>query len=218
MVHIINNSKSRNQWKYTVIIKHEIQRITTDISKRLPVLPALVTWVRLLGVPAILLVIYRSHNMKLLFWIILVCSISDYLDGWLARRLKQASYPGKVMDFIADKLFLSIALFSLSISLEAIDTVSASILAGYHLLMLLALSVISWSILVPVVTITTGERLAVLSSYTLLIVASGKLAFPDKHIFISLHWPLTVIALLSALAGFLSYIRLLKRLLSRILE
>lgn len=200
------------------MLKHEIQRITSDLSKRLPVLPALVTWVRLLGVPAIFLVIYRSNNMKLLFWIILACSISDYLDGWVARRLKQTSYPGKVMDFIADKLFLSIALFSLSFSLGAIDTTSACILAGYHLLMLLILSVISWSILVPVVTITTGERLAVLFSYLLLIVASGKLAFPDKHIFISLQWPLTIIALLSALAGFLSYLRLLKRLLTRILE
>ncbi len=156
--------------------------------------------------------------MKLLFWIILICSLSDYLDGWVARRLKQTTYPGKVMDFIADKLFLSVALFSLSISLGVIDTVSASILAGYHLLMLLALSVISWSILIPVVTITTGERLAVLFSYLLLIVASGKLAFPDKHLFISLQWPLTIIALLSALAGLLSYLRLLKRLLSRILE
>ncbi|MCK4506004.1 MAG: CDP-alcohol phosphatidyltransferase family protein [Candidatus Aegiribacteria sp.] len=200
------------------MLKYEIQRITSDISKRLPILPALVTWVRLIGVPAILLVIYRLHNMKLLFWIILACSISDYLDGWVARRLKQTSYPGKVMDFIADKLFLSVALISLSFSLGAIDTLSASILAGYHLLMLLALSVISWSILVPVVTITTGERLAVLFSYLLLIVASGKMAFPDKQIFVSLHWPLTVIALLSALVGFLSYIRLLKRMLSRILE
>lgn len=200
------------------MLKHEIQRITSDISKRLPVIPALITWVRLLGVPAIFLVIYRSYNTKLLFWIILVCSMSDYLDGWVARRLKQATYPGKVMDFIADKLFLSIALFSLSYSLGAIDTVSSSILAGYHLLMLLALSVISWSILVPVVTITTGERLAVLFSYLLLIVASGKLAFPEKQIFVSLLWPLTVIALLSALAGLLSYIRLLKRLLSKILE
>ena len=200
------------------MLKLEIRRITSDISRRLPVLPALITWIRLLGVPAILLVIYRSYNMKLLFWIILVCSISDYLDGWVARRLKQTSYPGKVMDFIADKLFISVALFSLSFSLGALDTVSASILAGYHLLMLLALSVISWSILVPVVTITTGERLAVLFSYLLLIVTSGKLAFPDKHLFISLHWPVTVIALLSALAGLLSYLRLLKRLLARILE
>ncbi len=200
------------------MLKHEIQRITSDISKKLPVIPASITWIRLLGVPAIFLVIYRSHNTKLLFWIILACSASDYLDGWVARRLKQTSYPGKVMDFIADKIFLSIALFSLSYSLGAIDTVSASILAGYHLLMLLALSVISWSILVPIVTITTGERLAVLFSYLLLIVSSGKLAFPDKHIFISLHWPLTIIALLSALAGFLSYLRLLKRMLSRILE
>jgi len=78
--------------------------------------------------------------------------------------------------------------------------------------------VISWSVHVPVVTITTGERLAVLFSYLLLITAAGILKFPHKHIFQSLYTPLTIIALLSSLTGLLSYLRLLKRMLSRFLE
>lgn len=208
----------QNERKFLTLINLEIRRKTQQIANRLPLIPAMISWIRLIGVPAVLLAVYCFNDMKLLFWIILACSFSDYLDGWVARRLGKTSYPGKVMDFIADKLFLSVTLITLSISLGAIDNICASILAGYHLLMLLALSVISWSILVPVVTITTGERLAVLFSYLLVITASGVLAFPEKQVFQSLHFPLTIIALLSAFTGLLSYLRLLKRLLSRILE
>lgn len=199
-------------------LNSEMKRITQEISKRLPLLPALVSWIRIIGVPVVLFIIHRIGNMKLLFWVVLVCGVSDYMDGWLAKRTRKATYAGKVLDFTADKLFLSVTLISISITLHGIDTISASILTAYHLLVLLALSVISWSIRVPVVTITTGERLAVLFSYLLAIVAVGRLAFPGKHIFHSLLWPVTIIAVLSAILGLLSYLRLLRRFLSRILE
>lgn len=194
----------------------ELRRWAAEMTSRLPFLPALVTWIRLLGVPVIVVLNYRFREPVLLFWVILGCALSDYFDGWLARRLHRSSYPGKVLDFVADKLFLSVVLFSLSIHAGLLDTLSASLLAGYHLLLLLALSAISWSISIPVVTITTGERLAVLFSYLLVTVAAGTAAFPGKHIFHSLLWPVTIIAVLSAITGLLSYLRLLRRFLARV--
>jgi len=103
----------------------ELRKWASDITRRLPFAPAAVTWIRLLGAPAVLVLIYRSVNAQLLFWIILLCSLSDYFDGWLARRLRKTSYPGKVLDFIADKLFLSVTLFSLSIISDLINTTAA---------------------------------------------------------------------------------------------
>ena len=204
-----------------VLLRHlnqEIQEKAQQIASSFEFLPAAVSWIRFLGTAVVILIFNGSLSLDMLFWVILVCGISDYADGWLARRLKKTSYPGKVMDFTADKLFISVSLIGLSFSLNAIDSVVASILVGYHLLLLLALSAISWSIHIPVVTITTGERLAVLFSYLLLITASGRLAFPQKHIFQSLYTPITIIALLSALTGLLSYLRLLRRMLSKLLE
>ena len=200
------------------LLRKEVSRITQEVSKRLPVIPALISWTRILAVPAVLIVINRLGSLRLLFWIVLACGISDYLDGWLARHTGSVSYAGKVLDFTADKLFLSVILLTCGFSLNALDPISAGILFGYHLLILLALSVISWSIRIPVVTITTGERLAVLFSYLLAIISIGRLAFPGKHIYSSLLWPMTVIAILSALTGLLSYLRLLRRFMSRLLE
>ncbi len=199
-------------------LNHEIQKIAQQIAGSFAVLPAAVSWIRFVGAIIVILIIYSVLSLDLLFWILLVCGISDYLDGWLARRIKKTTYPGKVMDFTADKLFISVSLIALSFSLGVIDTVVASVLVGYHLLLLFSLAVISWSVHIPVVTITTGERLAVLFSYLLLITAAGKLAFPQKLIFHSLYAPLTIIALLSALTGLLSYLRLLKRMFSNFLE
>ncbi len=209
---------TKKGWAFLKQLNIEIQEKAQQIAGSFAIIPASISCIRFFGAAAVILIIYRSLNLNVLFWVILVCAISDYLDGWVARRLKKTSYPGKVMDFIADKLFISITLIALSFSLGAIDTTVAGVLAGYHLLLLFLLAAISWSVHVPVVTITTGERLAILASYLLLITAAGRLTFPQKHIFQSLYTPLMIIALLSALTGLLSYLRLLRRMLSRFLE
>jgi len=209
---------TRKGWALLKQLNLEIQGKAQQIAGSFAILPAAISWIRFLGAAVVILIIYRSMSLNLLFWVILACAVSDYLDGWVARRLKRTSYSGKVMDFIADKLFISITLIAVSFSLGAIDTIVAGILVAYHLLILFLLAAISWSVHVPVVTITTGERLAILASYLLLITAVGRLTFPQKYIFQSLFMPLTIIAILSAMTGLLSYLRLLRRMLSRFLE
>jgi len=198
-------------------INAEIQDKTHQIAGSFALIPALFTWIRFLGAGFIVYILWQSLDQRLIFWTILICALSDYADGWVARRLKKTTYPGKVMDFTADKLFLSVALISVSYHLGALDTLVGGLLTGYHLVLLFALSVISWSVHVPVVTITTGERLAVLFSYLLLITATGRMIFPHKQIYGSLYFPLCIFAVLSAVAGLISYLRLLKRVLGRVL-
>lgn len=199
-------------------IRAEVQNRAHQIAGSFPLVPALITWFRFAGAGILILLAYSYSSPVPVFWLILAGAVSDYLDGWTARRMKRNTYPGKVMDFTADKLFLSVALIIVAFNLGALDTFVAGLLTGYHLLLLLSLSIISWSVHVPVVTITTGERLAVLFSYLLLVTATGRLAFPHKQIFFSLYTPLMIFALLSALTGLLSYLRLLRRILSRIVE
>lgn len=195
-------------------LQHRAQQIAGSFS----LVPALITWSRFLAAGLLLLIVYGSGDAKAVFWIILAGAVSDYMDGWVARRIRGNTYPGKVMDFTADKLFISVALITVAFRLGGLDTLVAGVLTAYHLLLLFALAVISWSVHVPVVTITTGERLAVLFSFLLLISATGRTAYPYKQIFGSLYVPLMMIALLSALMGLLSYLRLLRRILARIME
>lgn len=212
------NHISENTRRLLRQLRLDLQGRAQQIMGSFALIPALITWFRFLAAILLVLMAYWSWSVEWVFWLILAGAVSDYLDGWIARRMKSNTYPGKVMDFTADKLFISVALITVAFNLGALDTFVAGVLTAYHLLLLFSLSAISWSVHVPVVTITTGERLAVLFSYLLLITATGKMVFPQKHIFRSLYTPLMIFAVLSCLTGLLSYLRLLRRMLSRILE
>ena len=84
-------------------------------------LPNILTYGRILAVPLILLCFYlelRTRPTDLARWaafaIFLAASITDYLDGYLARIWKQTSNIGRMLDPIADKLLVSAVLLLLA--------------------------------------------------------------------------------------------------------
>jgi len=86
-------------------------------------IPNLITYFRLLSIPFIL-VFYLSgiHILQLLAFIIFVlASLSDFLDGYLARKLNQTSLLGKILDPIADKLLVILA-FMMFINSDLLNT------------------------------------------------------------------------------------------------
>ena len=62
------------------------------------------------------LIIFKNQQIQsqILFYIFLVLGITDYLDGYLARKLNITSTYGKVFDPISDKILTSSALLFLS--------------------------------------------------------------------------------------------------------
>lgn len=83
-------------------------------------LPNSLTWLRILLIPLFVAVFYlpdgwlpkSSINLTatLLF---ALAAITDWLDGWLARRLNQMSAFGAFLDPVADKLMVAAALIVL---------------------------------------------------------------------------------------------------------
>lgn len=78
-------------------------------------LPNTITMLRI-GVVPVLLVLPISHDKgssQLIAWCFIVGALTDMLDGWLARRGKQVTSIGKLLDPLADKLLVSTALIVL---------------------------------------------------------------------------------------------------------
>jgi cardiolipin synthase len=77
-------------------------------------LPNLLSLLRIfLVAPFLIAVIYRYYGLALALFV--VAGLSDYLDGYLARRLQQKSVLGTYLDPLGDKLLASVAFVALSI-------------------------------------------------------------------------------------------------------
>ena len=78
-------------------------------------LPNILTFFRIISAP-ILVVILMSTEFKMVLAglaIFIISSLTDFLDGYLARSFNQSSKLGKILDPIADKLLVTCALLSL---------------------------------------------------------------------------------------------------------
>jgi CDP-diacylglycerol--glycerol-3-phosphate 3-phosphatidyltransferase len=79
-------------------------------------LPNLITGLRfiLAGVLAVFLMFEQTRIIALLSFIVfLVAAISDWIDGYLARRYESITPLGKLMDPLADKILVATALIML---------------------------------------------------------------------------------------------------------
>ena len=84
-------------------------------------LPNLLTYGRILAVPLVVLCFFlegRLQSSDFARWaalaIFVIASITDYLDGYLARAWQQQSNIGRMLDPIADKLLVSTCLLLLA--------------------------------------------------------------------------------------------------------
>src|SRR5690349_8123674 len=78
-------------------------------------LPNLLTYGRIVAIPVILLLLFAGQDWARWTAMILfvVASITDFLDGWIARAWQLGSTLGQVLDPIADKLLVSACLLML---------------------------------------------------------------------------------------------------------
>jgi CDP-diacylglycerol--glycerol-3-phosphate 3-phosphatidyltransferase len=70
------------------------------------------TWFRIAAIPAVVVVFYMPVNWSrpVAALIFALAGVTDWLDGYLARRLSQTSQFGAFLDPVADKLMVTTAL------------------------------------------------------------------------------------------------------------
>ncbi len=77
-------------------------------------LPNILTMLRLVAVPVFIMMMY--YNPFTAMWIFIGASITDYYDGYIARKYNVISNFGKLMDPLADKILVLSAMVLLCIS------------------------------------------------------------------------------------------------------
>lgn len=102
-------------------------------------IPILLTWTRIVLIPLFVGVFYVSpawlslHEQALAATLIfIIAGLTDWLDGWLARKLGQTSAFGAFLDPVADKLMVAAALIVL-VQLGRIDALIAVIIISREL-------------------------------------------------------------------------------------
>ncbi len=75
-----------------------------------------------------IIILYENEFFFLSLITFIIASITDYLDGYLARKNNQTSDLGALLDLLADKLFVSILLIWMTFSYDNIVILISSIL------------------------------------------------------------------------------------------
>ena len=96
-------------------------------------LPNLLTWLRMLAIPLLVAVFYLPISVKAMnvtaTTLFVAAAVTDWIDGWLARKLGQTSAFGAFLDPVADKLLVCAALVIL-VELHRVHTLVALVIIG----------------------------------------------------------------------------------------
>jgi cardiolipin synthase len=83
---------------------------------RVLTVPNLVSFARLAGVPLFLYLFLVRHAEGVAVVVLAVGGTSDWVDGYLARRLRQVSRLGTLLDPLADRLYILATLLAFTVS------------------------------------------------------------------------------------------------------
>lgn len=96
-------------------------------------LPTLLTWLRIFSIPLVVGAFYLPLNAdtrNLLATVLFIAvALTDWLDGYLARKLNQTSAFGAFLDPVADKFLICAALLIL-VQLDRVNALVAFVIIG----------------------------------------------------------------------------------------
>ena len=113
----------------------------TVVGDRVLTLPNLISFVRLVGVPIFLYLFLVVEADVAAIVVLAVGGTSDWVDGWIARRLGQVSRLGELLDPLADRLYILATLLAFT-AREVVPWQFTGALLARELLLLVSLGVL----------------------------------------------------------------------------
>ncbi|MEW2443022.1 CDP-alcohol phosphatidyltransferase family protein [Micromonospora marina] len=111
------------------------------MGDRVLTLPNLISFVRLVGVPVFLYLFLVVRADVAAIVVLAVGGTSDWVDGWIARRLGQVSRLGELLDPLADRLYILATLLAFT-AREVVPWQFTGALLARELLLLASLGVL----------------------------------------------------------------------------
>jgi cardiolipin synthase (CMP-forming) len=88
---------------------------TVVATHRVLTIPNIISIIRLAGVPLFLWLVLVPEADGWAFAVLALSGVSDYADGYLARRLHQTSKLGEILDPVADRLYILSTIIGLAV-------------------------------------------------------------------------------------------------------
>lgn len=153
---------------------------------------------------------YRKYLGHIACWIFVVASITDFLDGYIARKRNIVTVFGSFLDPIADK-FLVVASLIMLMALDRVNAVVVIILVLREMYMTsLRLLAMTEEITVPVNSLGKWKTTAQMVAIPMLMIYERFLWLPLDKIGTVLIYIASFISLLSALIYSLSMVKKLR--------
>ncbi len=152
-----------------------------NIWQQLGTVPNLLSLLRLALVPVFLVLILNGSNFAAII-VLAVASITDYLDGYFARKLKQETRLGQLLDPAADRLYIFSTLIGLAV-VGYIPLWLTIVVIARDVLLLFTYPILASRGYGPLPVHYLGKAgtFALLYSFPLLLIAA---AFPDISLFV----------------------------------
>lgn len=152
-----------------------------NIWQQLGTVPNLLSLLRLALVPVFLVLILNGRNFEAII-VLAVASITDYLDGYFARKLKQETRIGQLLDPAADRLYIFATLIGLAI-VGYIPLWLTVVVIARDVILLFTYPILASRGYGPLPVHYLGKAgtFALLYSFPLLLIAA---AFPDISLFV----------------------------------
>jgi CDP-diacylglycerol--glycerol-3-phosphate 3-phosphatidyltransferase len=172
-------------------------------------LPIGLTVMRIVAVPLLILFLISSSRVHAFIAaaIFVVASLTDWLDGVLARRRNQVTTLGTLLDPIADKLLVAAALVSL-LAIGRVEAWIVVVIVGRELAVTGLRAVAAGvGVIVPASRLAKWKTVSQYVAVTMLIVEKGLVA-PSFHVLATgVLWAALALTIVSAVDYFYRFFR-----------